>query len=169
MDSEKRKYKTLEEMYLDTYKLIYTFIYDYTKDWVVAEEISSTLWMKVAESPDIYLKKDVQLLHNYMRVMAKNEIMQHFRMLARQKGKIEKMVVSMATPRTIEEEYIFQENLKELKKARNQLSEEESRLLDLRFEKNCSIRETSEELGINISAMKMRQQRILSKLKKLID
>ncbi len=169
MDEEKKKYKTFEEMYLNTYKLVYVFIHDYTKDWDIAEEISSIIWMKIAEAPELYLKKDIRQFHNYLRVMVKNEIIQQHRRLERQEKAVEKISTLLHYPQTAEEEYVLLENLEQLEKARKNLSEEENRLLDLRFEKKCSVKETGEKLGISTSAVKMRQSRILTKLKRLIE
>jgi len=169
MEVKMKNYKTFEEMYLDTYKLIFQFISDYINEWPVAEEISSIIWAKVSENPEPYLQKNVTYLHNYMRVMVRNEIMEYYRRVDRQNKAFEKSAACLVPLRTTEDEYIRKENLNELAKARRSLSEEENQLLDLRFDKELSIKETGKVMGLNSSAVKMRQSRVLLKLKKFID
>lgn len=166
---EKKKYKTFEEMYLCNYKLIYAFIRDYTEDWYLAEEIASIVWAKIAECPNTYLEKDIKEFQNYLRVMVKNEAIQQFRVAERQNKKTEKAAVLLSPTRTVEDEYVLREELKSLATARSLLSEEENRLLDLRFDRNFTVKQTGEALGLNISAVKMRQCRILAKLRKLME
>ncbi len=165
---EEKKYESFEEMYLDTYKLIFRFISDYIKDWFVVEEISSNIWEKVLENPEQYLQMDVVYLHNYMRVMVRNEIMEYYRNLKRQMNAFEESTARLVPLRTAEEEYIRTENLNELEKARRLLSEEENLLLDLRFDKELSVKETGKVMGLSSSAVKMRQSRVLLKLKKFM-
>lgn len=169
MKEEKKKYETFEEMYLATYKLVYTFIRDYTEDWSIAEEVSSNVWVKIAECPEIYLEKDIPYLHNYMRVMVKNEICNQFRKEIKQNKKSEKIVATQTSPRTVEEEYIFQEDLKMLNKARGYLSVDENLLLDLKFDKEFSAKEVGKILDINEGTVRIRQHRILMKLRKKLS
>ena len=169
MGEDKERYKTFEEMYLRVNKLVYVFIYDQTCDYNFAEEVASTIWVKIAESPEMYLEKDIGELHNYIRIMVKNEIAQQFRMALRQKKQIEKLSDISTVVCSAEETYILQDMQTMLLKARKQLSKEEELLLTLRFDKNCSVKETSEVMGITISAVKMRQKRLLLKLKKMME
>lgn len=168
MGEEMKKYKTFEEMYLDTYKLIFQFIFDYIKEWSIAEDISSIVWGKVSENPEQYLQKSIEHLHNYMRVMVRNEIKEYYRRAERQNKAFEKTAACLSPLRTTEEEYIQREKLNELARARRLLSEEENLLLDLRFDKELSVKETGKAMGLSISAVKMRQSRALLKLKKFI-
>lgn len=167
--SVKRKYKTFEELYLRTYKLIFLFIHDYTEDWSLAEEVSSVIWAKIAESPESYLKKEIDHLHNYMRVMVKNEMVKQRIRTNRQEKAIAEISAIATASHSAEDEVLFIEDVRQLESARSKLTEEENRLIELRFEKGCSIKETGEELGIKVSAVKMRQNRILKKLKNMIQ
>ena len=74
MGEDKERYKTFEEMYLRVNKLVYVFIYDQTCDYNFAEEVASTIWVKIAESPEMYLEKDIGELHNYIRIMVKEDL-----------------------------------------------------------------------------------------------
>lgn len=168
MGEDKERYKTFEEMYLRVNKLVYFFIHAQHCDYNLAEEVASVIWLKIAESPDAYLEKDIRELHNYIRTMVKNEVAQQFRMALRQKKQVEKLSDISTVVCSAEETYLLQDMQTTLLKARNQLSKEEDLLLTLRFDKNCSVKETGEVLGITISAVKMRQSRILMKLKKML-
>ncbi len=165
MDIEKKRYETFEEMYLSLYRLVYMFIRDYTKDWDTAQEISSILWLKVAEDQDWFLGLDASHILNYLRVMVKNEVSEQYRIMERENKKLEKIAALCGFSDTPEDEYIRKENLKKLEKLREQLSEEEKQLLELRFHEQLTVKETGNVMGLKQSAVKMRQLRILQKLK----
>ena len=163
---KKERYNSLEELYLNTYRLVYIFISDYIRDWYVAEDIASIIWVKVSECADKYLDMDITHLHNYLRIMVQNEVNDYYRKKNCHDNNIERAGTSIVPPRTLEEEYVLQENLDNLERAKNTLSEEDRRLLALRFDAGLSARETGKDLGISEGAVRVRQHRILAKLKK---
>ena len=169
MEEDKKKYETFEEMYLSTYRLVYIFIRDCTQDWDVAEEVSAIIWTKISERPEKYLDQEILQLHNYRRAMVKNEICEQYRKKDRENRILEKASEIFNISHTTEDDFLLKENLNALEKARAQLSEDERLLLELRFDQELSIKETGKVMGINQSAVKMRQCRVLLKLRKLID
>lgn len=169
MDEGKKTYETFEELYLNTHRLVFMFIRDYTKDWDTAEEISSIVWLKIWERPETYFHQEISWVHNYIRVMVKNEVCEQYRIKTRQDKKLEKIAEISKPSLTAEEEFILKENLNELKKARKQLSEAEKQLLDLRFDQGLTVKETGRVMGLTQSTVKMRQCRLLMKLRKMME
>lgn len=169
MQKKKKKYASLEEMYQEIYKLVYLFAQDNTKEWSVAEEAVFSVWEKILERREFYLEKEIEYLHNCVRLMIKNEVTEVYRKRKREEKLIERYVETLETSLTTEESYIHQESLNLLKEARKQLSDEEDFLLELRFDRGLSVKETGERMGLGISAVKMRQSRILLKLKRYME
>ena len=99
----------------------------------------------------------------------KNEICEQYRKKDRENRILEKASEIFNISHTTEDDFLLKENLNALEKARAQLSEDERLLLELRFDQELSIKETGKVMGINQSAVKMRQCRVLLKLRKLID
>lgn len=169
MKEKEKKYETFEEMYLSTYKLVYAFAWNYTEEWSVAEEVASIVWARIAECPEFYLEKEILHLHNYMHVMVKNEICEIFRRREQQRKKIDKIATSLSSPRTVEEEYMLQEDLRMLEEARTQLSREENLILNLKYDKELSAKEVGKVLDINEGNVRIKQYRILRKLRKMMS
>ena len=158
------KYATLEKMYWDMYKLIYTYIGDYTKDRIAADDIASIIWGKVVENPSKFLDMEICYLRNYMRKMVKTAVSDYFRIEKRQDDllKLEKV---LEAEKSVEEECISREDLIYLDRARKVLNEDELQLVYLRFEAELNAREVGDAFGISEGAVRVKQHRILKKLK----
>ncbi len=169
MGDGKKKYESFEELYASAHRLVYLFIRDYTNDWYTAEELSSIIWLKVAEQPEFYLEHEILWVHNYIRVMVKNEFCEQYRIQVRRNRSLEKVAELSDIPKSAEEEIILKENLERLHSIRIGLSVEERQLLDLRFNQELSIKETGNAMGLKQSTVKMRQQRLLMKLRRMLD
>lgn len=171
----KDRYETLEEMYIDNYKLVFTYIKDYTEDPDLMEELASTIWLKVWERVEVFLVMDKKGVKYYLRAMVKTTVSDYFRHLHKENTMIEK-VIDLYEPFdwNSEEDKLFKEDmLYYLKKSILSLTEKEQLLITMRFIHNKSARETGDILGIKEGAVRVRQLRILVKMrneiKKLMD
>ncbi len=89
-EKDMKKYKSLEELYLENYKLLYTYIRDYTKHESSVQDIASIVWCKVVDNPQKYLGMDEIWLHNYLRVMARTAVSDYFKTEEKEHMKVEK-------------------------------------------------------------------------------
>lgn len=169
MNEDKKKYETFEEFYEKTYRLVYLFVRDYTKDWYIAEEIIAIVWAKIAEQPEKFLNQETRLVQNYIRVMVKNQVCEQYRIQERQNRSIEKAAELLIPDKMVEEEILLKDSLERLDIARGQLSAEDNQLLNLRFDQELSVKETGKIMGLKQSTVKMRQCRVLMKLRKMLD
>lgn len=162
-------YNTLEELYKKTHLLVYKYISDFTKDGYVADDISSMIWLKITENPGKYLEMEISYLHNYLRRMVETTYIDQYRASMRQQSILEKACANLPLTKSVEDNYILQEDLKKLEHARQSLSEEEQRLLHLRFDEELSARNIGMQLEVSEGAVRVKQHRILVKLKKKLD
>ena len=170
MEKVKKFFASLEEIYEANYRLIYVYICDYSVDEELVEEISSIVWEKVAEHSEDYLAKDDRWLKNSLRIIVRTTMADHFRREAAFNRDYEKL--KEATERYGEDcsEEIFREDRKRyLAKALCILSEEEKLLINMRFVRRLTSKEAAELLGISDGAVRMRQERILRKLRAEIE
>lgn len=158
------KYSTLEDMYWDMYKLIYTYISDFTKNNTAAQDIASIVWGKVAENPSKFLDMEIRHLHNYMRKMVKTAVSDYFKIEKRQ-NEIVNPENMLEAEKSVEEECLGKEDLIYLERARRILNEDELQLIYLRFEAGLSARKVGNAFGISEGAVRVKQYRILKKLK----
>ena len=170
MEKVKKIFASLEEIYEANYRLIYVYICDYSVYEELVEEISSIVWEKVAEHSEDYLAKDDRWLKNSLRIIVRTTMADHFRREAAFNRAYEKL--KEATERYGEDcsEEIFREDRKRyLAEALCILSEEEKLLINMRFVRRLTSREAAELLGISDGAVRMRQERILRKLRAEIE
>ena len=163
----KDRYKMLEEMYIDNYKLVFTYIRDYTEEPDLVEEIASTVWLKVWERVEVLLGMDKKGVKYYLRAVAKTTVSDYFRHLHKENTRIEK-VIELYEPFdwNFEEDKLFKEEmLYYLKKSILSLTDEEQLLITMRFIHNKSAREIGDILGIKEGAVRVRQLRILAKMR----
>ena len=163
-----KKYKTLEELYMKNCKLVYTYIRDYTTHQSCVQDIASIIWCKVVEDPQQFLKMDETWLHNYLRVMAKSAVSDYFKIEEKEHVKVEKVREALKYELLEEEDFLLKEELEYLEQAKRILSEAECDLIILRYEAELSAREVGEAFGISEGAVRVKQHRILKKLKKEI-
>lgn len=163
------KYNSLEELYMDNYKLVYTYISDYTNKQDMAQELSSIIWAKVAENPQRYLNMDRVWLKNYLRIMTRTTAADYFEKEAKYKGQLSEdsldILADTIHARSTEEEFFIREDLQHLKEARKMLSFEDNEILTMRFEADLSARVVGEAFGISEGSLRVKQHRILKKLK----
>ncbi len=79
LNSEEKYYNSLEEMYLDNYKLVNAFIRDYFSDEEMVKDMASMVWLKVTEHFDRFAEMDSRWIKNYLRVVVRNMVTDHLR------------------------------------------------------------------------------------------
>ena len=163
------KYNSLEELYKDNYQLIYTYISDYTTRQEDADELSAIIWAKVAENPERYTGMDKVWLKNYLRIMTRTTAADYFEKEARYKGHLSEDSIDILADtihaHSTEEEFFKREDLRHLKNARQKLAPEENEILTLRYESELSAKHVGEAFGMTEGSLRVRQHRILKKLK----
>jgi len=162
-----KKYESLEELYLENYKLVFTYIRDYTAHQSSIQDIASIVWCKVADDPQKFLGMDEVWLHNYLRVMVLTAVSDYFKTEERERMKVEKARETLEYG-VMEEDFLLREELAYLEQAKQVLSEADYDLIALRFDTGLSAREVGAAFGISEGAVRVRQHRILKKLKKEI-
>lgn len=167
--NESDKYTSLEELYMDNYRLVFTYISNHTDNWEIAQELAAIIWAKVVENPERYLDMDKIWLKNYLRVMTKTIAADYFEEEAKHKGQLTEdsidILADTIKARTTEEEFFLQEDLKYLKEARKCLPVEENEIITLRFEAGLSAQVVGEAFGMSEGTLRVKQYRILKKLK----
>ena len=79
LNPEEKYYNSLEEMYLDNYKLVNAFIRDYFSDEEMVKDMASMVWLKVTEHFDRFAEMDSRWIKNYLRVVVRNMVTDHLR------------------------------------------------------------------------------------------
>ena len=74
LNPEEKYYNSLEEMYLDNYKLVNAFIRDYFSDEEMVKDMASMVWLKVTEHFDRFAEMDSRWIKNYLRVVVRNMV-----------------------------------------------------------------------------------------------
>lgn len=168
MNTEKRYYSSLEEIYLENYRLVKVFIGDCLNDAEMAEEAASIVWLKVAERPERFLEMDEYLLRNYLRVMVRNVISDEARAEERNKGLYEKVKNEELIDKGIYELdfAVFGVKREEyLKEAVKILSCDEKLIIHMKYVRKLSSKEIGDIFEISDGAARMRQSRITDKLR----
>ena len=158
-------YNSIADLYNENYRLVYTYISDYTADYQNAQDIAGIVWAKVAENPKRYLNMEKDHLTNYLRMMVKTAALDFFQIEKRQINKAEQAREALESAKTFDEESLHQEQLAYLGQAKEVLSEDELQLICLRFDAGLSVRAVGDAFGISEGAVRARQYRILRKLK----
>jgi len=170
-EKKKKYYKSFEALYLDVYKLLYIFAFDRNNRLEDAEEIVSMVWAKIAENPAYYLDMDKKFLKNYLRTMVKNISLNYKTQEERRQqreAKAQDVLYKYPDMYSAKETAILRSDLRYLAKARQVLTTEERTLLVWIFEKKMPTKEAARILNISEGAVRVRQHRILGKLKQEI-
>ena len=161
-------YNSIEDLYNGSYRLVYTYISDYTMDYQNAQEIAAIVWAKVAEHPKRYLDMEKDHLNHYLRRMIKTTALDFFEAEKCQSNKAEQAREALESAKTFDEAYFHKEQLAYLEQAKSVLAEEELQLIYLRFHVELSVRAVGDAFGISEGAVRAKQYRILKKLKREI-
>lgn len=167
------KYGTFEEMYKDNRKLVYTFLTDITDiedDEFIKEDLASAVWVKIFERGEKFLDMNRLWVKNYIRIMVRNAARDYLKEEKRgQKAARDAvLLLSGLTEHSAEEEVLTSEDEVYLKNACNMLEDEEKDLIQMRFAYKMSVKEVSNFFEISEEAVRVRQFRVLRKLKREI-
>lgn len=167
------KMEQFVKIYSDTSKLVYSFIYKYTNDPEIAHEISSMVWLKVVNNLDKFLKMEPQHLKNYLKVMVRTTYADFYKTQKREEKKLKDIEVIVGSAiddlNFVEEELFFVDNLCYLRKAIDELKEEEIELLTLKFDNNLKWKEIAKIYDVSEGSIRTRQSRIYAKLRQHIE
>lgn len=167
-EKKKKYYKSFEALYLDVHGLLYAFAFDYVTSKAAAEDITSMVWAKIAENPAYYLDMDKDFIKNYMRKMVKHIALNCQKQEQRRQYREEKVLYAYPEMLASKEQAVLRSDLRYLDKARQVLTMEEKAILVWIFEKDMSAKAVAEILNISEGAVRVRQHRILGKLKQEI-
>ena len=169
--SREKQYATLEELYINNYKLVYLFFSEYIEDKEQIEDLCQTLWTKVMKNPDKYLAMDAYWLANYLRNMARNMAMDFLKKSQKECNvdeELEYRYTEEMDSMLFEEAEFFKEEVRYLNEALKLLTTEERQLIQLKFYDKKSAKVIGEFFGIPEGTVRVRQLRILKKLKEEI-
>ena len=158
---------TLEDLYLSSYRLVYSFIHDYTKDKHMVDEISSVVWLKITREPKKYLKMDKQKLFNYLKLMVKTAYIDCYNRNKKETEKLrdfyefeyKEIIFANNDEKLLEEDYTF------LEAALGILTDDEKRLIKLKYNQGLTYKELSPILNASEGSLRTKQSRIYEKLK----
>lgn len=171
LNPEEKYYNSLEEMYLDNYKVVNAFIRDYFSDEEMVKDMASMVWLKVTEHFDRFAEMDSRWIKNYLRVVVRNMVTDHLRKQSKAKQIQEELAF---LPREDYEEsradakLFAQEKEKYLKQAVSALSYEDRLFIYMRYGKKITSEEIGRLMGMTGSGVRMKQARLLKRLKEEI-
>lgn len=162
----------MENLYCDNRKLVFAFIKDYCNDAATMEDIASTVWLKVWEHSKTILALSKTEVQRYLRLTVKTTVSDYYRHLEKQKHMEDELY-----------EYLVRENLwdnknqqclnEELKEylynTLNDLSDEDKMLIVFRFMYNKSAKDVGIILGLSEVNVRVKQFRILHKMRNSIE
>ena len=161
------------ELYRGTNKLVYSFIYRYTNDSEVVNEISSQVWLKVAKNLDKYLQMEPQHLKNYLKAMVRTAYADYYKAHKKEEKNLRELEIlignNLGELNFVEDELFFVDNLSYLRKAVHNLKEEEIELLVLKFENKLKWSEIAKLYNVSEGSIRTRQSRIYKKLREQIE
>lgn len=166
----RKGYRNLEELYKENEDLVYTFFYDYTADGELVQEWAQQLWIRAWENFEKLCCKEKKDAQAYLRAVARNLVMDHFRAIKWEKvrwGNVEWISSDMAMEEIeeISEQQIDDIQLESLREAMAVLSEEEKHLLYLKYDQDLTSRAIGELLGTSDGVARVNLQRVRDKLR----
>lgn len=167
MTNISKLYNSMEELYNDNWKLVIVFFEDYIADWNAIEELSSMIWVRVFERQEIFLSMNKTWVKNYLRAMVRNLVNDYHKDEMREKQALQEIFELNKDAMDISSEMFSSVNLEELlPDAIEILSEEEKQLIMLKFRYKKSSEEIGKFFDISAGNVRVKQYRILRKLKK---
>lgn len=164
------KYSTFEELYKDNRKLVYIFLTDITDiegDEFIKEDLASAVWIKIFERGEKFLDMDRLWVKNYIRIMVRNAARDYIKAEKRgQKAARDAAALfSDLTEHSAEEEFLTAEDAIYLENACRVLEDEEKDIIQMKFAYKMSAKEISDILEISEEAVRVRQFRVIRKLR----
>ena len=136
-------YETFEEMYLTNYRLVYAFISDYISDFECKKDISSMVWLKVAEHLDGCMKMDKNWFKNYLRIITKTTSIDYQRKIVKDR-ELKDNLRDVIGSDSVEPMVFFQKEVEEqlyLDEAIGHLTDEEKMIIYMKYKKQLSSKE----------------------------
>ena len=164
-------YQSLEELYMENYKLVYLFIEDYVQDVQVVRELSATVWLKIVEHQEQCLKMEKPWVKNYLRVVCRNTAFDYMKRDKRDRQAVEDLKnlestgMSEQISHGIREEDVWR-YLDEIKK---KLTSEEKQILYLKYNQKLSWKDIAELLDILEGTLRSKHFRLVRKLRREIS
>lgn len=160
-------YQSLEELYMENYKLVYLFIEDYIQDVQVVRELAGTVWLKIVEHQEQCLKMEKTWAKNYLRVVCRNTVFDYMKRDKRDRQAIEELKnlektrISEQFPYGISKEDVWK-YLDEIKKT---LTIDEQQILYMKYSQKLSWKDISELLGMPEGTLRSKHFRLVRKLR----
>jgi len=167
-------YSSIEELYADNEKLIYTFIRDHTEDETAVGELVQIIWYKILTNYDKLPTFSTKKTKDYIRAIAHNAVVDYFEEEKKRLDLFDEMVYFFKeeSDETIEaelEDFCNRELEDYLHEAIDILDEREKYLIKLRFYDKMTSPAMGELLGMSDGVVRMTILRILKKLRKEIE
>lgn len=164
------RYNSFEEMYEDNKKLVFTFILDHIKEPDILEDIASTVWLKVLKQGASFLEIDRKAIKYYLRAVVKTTVADYFRIKKKEEETNILLQETYEDTTNSNDASLFDEDIRDsLGQAMEQLTEDEKLLVILRFHEQMSARDVGKVLNISEGNVRIRQMRILNKMKKYMN
>lgn len=166
-------YSSLEELYAENEKLVYTFIRDYTNNKDAIEELVQIVWFKIFTNFE-KIPANRKKAKDYIRSIVRNAVADYFDDEKKRNAVFDEMVYffkeeSDETIETELEDFCNRELEEYLHEAMGILSDSEKYLIKLRFYDKMTSPAMGELLGISDGVVRMTILRILKKLRKEIE
>ncbi len=153
-----------EEIYQNYYRKVYGYIVSKINDADTAEDLTSTVFVKVYEKIDSFDETKASL-STWIYTIARNTLTDYYR----SRRVFEEIPETFPENSSVEEEVCNKEMLEQLAEALQTLEERERDIIILRFYSGKSLKEIAEKMGISYSYVKILQNKAFDKLKKLLE
>lgn len=160
-------YESVEELYLDNYRLLTKFAGDYVNDNEIKQEIVAIVSMKIVERAETLLNFEKRHVKNYLRVTVRSVAADYYKSQKREED-LKESLIDFLENASVEEssaDLFFTETEESLAAALQTLSEKEKILIYLKYELQLSFREIGELLHMTEGNVRVQKYRTVSKLK----
>ncbi len=161
-------YGSVEELYLDNYRLLAKFAGDYVTDNEIKKEIVAIVSMKIVERAETLLNFEKRHVKNYLRVTVRSVAADYYKSQKREED-LKESLIDFLENASVEEssaDLFLAEEEESLAAAIQTLSEKEKILIYLKYELQLSFREIGELLHMTEGNVRVQKYRTVTKLKK---
>lgn len=160
-------YQSLEEMYMENYKLVYLFIEDYIQEMQTVQELASAVWLKIVEHQETCLKMDKPWLKNYLRVVCRNTTFDYLKKDKRNQQMIEEIrnLEKTRSPEPPNQGISKEDVWRYLDKIKKTLTNEEQQILYLKYNQKFSWKDIAVLLDMPEGTLRSKHFRLVRKLK----
>lgn len=160
-----QSYTTMEELYTDNSRLVYSFAFDYVRNADEAEELAGHIWLKVFENRDKFKNKGRAECRNYIRIMTRNLAADY----ARKQHKEIRMNSELKYLYEAGESDVCDERGKYLAAAVSVLSLQEKELIYLKYYGRLKSRQIADMLEMSDALVRTKIMRAKEKLRREIE